>query len=69
MSWLTNLGLVAMLGQDNDMTVLVHNIQNTEPERGVTVTAYNYQHQALARARPMTRDRYGWISPRDVRST
>ena len=37
-----------MLGQDNDMTVLVHNIQNTEPERGVTVTAYNYQHQALA---------------------
>ena len=28
----TNLGLVAMLGQDNDMTVLVHNIQNTEPE-------------------------------------
>lgn len=44
----TNLGLVAMLGQDNDMTVLVHNIQNTEPERGVTVTAYNYQHQALA---------------------
>lgn len=44
----TNLGLVAMLGQDNDMTVLVHNIQNTELERGVTVTAYNYQHQALA---------------------
>lgn len=44
----TNLGLVAMLGQDNDMTVLMHNIQNTEPERGVTVTAYNYQHQALA---------------------
>ena len=37
-----------MLGQDNDMTVLVHNIQSTEPERGVTVTAYNYQHQALA---------------------
>ena len=44
----TNLGLVALMGQDNDMTVLVHNIQNTEPERGVTVTAYNYQHQALA---------------------
>ena len=43
------------MGQDNDMTVLVHNIQNTEPERGVTVTAYNYQHQALASARPMTR--------------
>lgn len=44
----TNLGLVALMGQDNDMTVLVHNIQNTEPGRGVTVTAYNYQHQALA---------------------
>lgn len=44
----TNLGLVAMMGQDNDMTVLVHNIQSTEPERGVTVTAYNYQHQSLA---------------------
>lgn len=44
----TNLGLVALMGQDNDMTVLVHNIQSTEPERGVTVTAYNYQHQALA---------------------
>lgn len=44
----TNLGLVALMGLDNDMTVLVHNIQNTEPERGVTVTAYNYQHQALA---------------------
>ena len=65
----TNLGLVAMLGQDNDMTVLVHNIQNTEPERGVTVTAYNYQHQALASGTTDDRDRYGWISPRDVRST
>ena len=29
----TNLGLVALMGQDNDMTVLVHNIQSTEPER------------------------------------
>ncbi|WP_165155099.1 alpha-2-macroglobulin [Parabacteroides sp. ZJ-118] len=44
----TNLGLIAMMGQDQDMTVLAHNIQNTEPERGVTVTAYNYQHQSLA---------------------
>ena len=30
------------------MTVFGACIQNTEPERGVTVTAYNYQHQALA---------------------
>lgn len=44
----TNLGLIATRGQDNEMTVLVHNLQNTQPERGVTVTAYNYQHQSLA---------------------
>ena len=61
----TNLGLVALMGQDNDMTVLVHNIQNTEPERGVTVTAYNYQHQALASG---TTDDKGQVRL-DVRST
>ena len=43
----TNLGLMAFWGQDDDMTVLVHNIQNTKPEQGVMVTAYNYQHQPL----------------------
>lgn len=29
------------------MTVLVHNIQSTEPERRVTATVYNCRHQAL----------------------
>lgn len=43
----TNLGVVAMMGQDNDMTVLVHNLQTALPERGVKVTAYNYQRQSL----------------------
>ena len=45
----TNLGLMAMSGEDNTMTVLVHNLLSTRPERGVKVTACNYQHQELAR--------------------
>ena len=45
----TNLGLMAMSGEDNTMTVLVHNLLSTHPERGVKVTACNYQHQELAR--------------------
>lgn len=44
----TNLGLLAMAGEDNEMTVLVHNILNTNPEKGVKVAAYNYQRQELA---------------------
>ena len=44
----TNLGLLAMAGEDNDMTVLVHNILSTHPEKGVKVVAYNYQRQELA---------------------
>lgn len=44
----TNLGLMAMAGEDNEMTVLVHNLLNTQPERGVEVAAYNYQNQQLA---------------------
>lgn len=43
----TNLGLMAMSGEDNEMTVLVHNLLNTEPERNVRVVAYNYQNQQL----------------------
>lgn len=39
----TNLGLMAMAGEDNTMTVLVHNIVSTTPEQGVKVTLYNYQ--------------------------
>lgn len=44
----TNLGLLAMAGEDNEMTVLVHNILSTHPEKGVKVAAYNYQRQELA---------------------
>ncbi len=44
----TDLGLVAMMGENDEMTVLVHNLQDTRPERNVKVTAYNYQHQPLA---------------------
>lgn len=43
----TDLGLLAMAGENNEMTVLVHNLVNTSPEKGVKVTAYNYQNQAL----------------------
>lgn len=44
----TNLGLMAMSGEEKKMTVLVHNLLTTAPEKGVTVTAYNFQRQALA---------------------
>ncbi|WP_099465424.1 alpha-2-macroglobulin family protein [Parabacteroides provencensis] len=45
----TNLGLMAMAGEDNEMTVLVHNIVSTHPEKKVDVTVYNFQHQVLAK--------------------
>ena len=35
----TNLGLIAMAGEDNEMTVLVHNLMTTHPENGVNVAA------------------------------
>ena len=44
----TNLGLMAMAGEDNEMTVLVHNLISTNPENGVEVSVYNYQNQVLA---------------------
>lgn len=44
----TNLGLMAMAGENNEMTVLVHNILSTHLETGVSVKAYNYQNQELA---------------------
>lgn len=46
----TNLGLIAMAGENNEMTVLVHNLIDTRPVEGVTVAAYNFQHQSLATA-------------------
>lgn len=45
----TNLGLMAMAGENEEMTVLVHNLLTTDPVRGVKVTAYNYQNQAIGR--------------------
>ena len=44
----TNLGLMAVAGTDKEMLVCVHNLQHTKPEKGVRVTAYNFQHQELA---------------------
>lgn len=44
----TNLGLIAKAGEDNEMTVLVHNLISTNPENGVEVSVYNYQNQVLA---------------------
>ncbi|WP_304250079.1 alpha-2-macroglobulin [Parabacteroides gordonii] len=44
----TNLGLIAKAGEDNEMTVLVHNLISTNPENGVNVSVYNYQNQVLA---------------------
>lgn len=46
----TNLGLIAMAGENNEMTVLVHNLITTRPENGVKITLYNFQHQVLATA-------------------
>lgn len=43
----SNLGVIAMAGESNNMTVLVHNLLTTAPEQGVNVTLYNYQHQVL----------------------
>lgn len=44
----TNLGLTALMGEDNRMIALVHDLRDTSPVRGVAVTVYNYQHQPLA---------------------
>lgn len=43
----TNLGLMAMAGENSEITVLVHNLITTEPEKGVNVSAYNYQNQVM----------------------
>ncbi|GHU54900.1 hypothetical protein FACS189411_02360 [Bacteroidia bacterium] len=41
----TNLGLIAMGGDNSEMTFLVHNLVTTAPERSVNISLYNYQHQ------------------------
>jgi uncharacterized protein YfaS (alpha-2-macroglobulin family) len=46
----TNLGLMTFGGEGNEMTTLVHNLLTTAPEKGVTISFYNYQHQLLGAA-------------------
>lgn len=43
----TNLGLMAMAGENDEMIVLVHNLLSTRPEKNVKITAYNFQQQLL----------------------
>lgn len=43
----TNLGLMAKMGTDSEMLVIVHNLMTTYPERAVNVSLYNYQHQVI----------------------
>lgn len=43
----TDLGLIAKRGLGGDIIVLVHDIRDARPEKGVTVTAYNYQGESL----------------------
>ena len=53
----TNIGLVAKIGENGNMTVIAHNIINAQPERNVTVTAYSYQNRLLARGTTNERGR------------
>ncbi len=43
----TNLGLMAVMGENDEMTVMVHNLLTTYPERAVNISLYNYQHQII----------------------
>ena len=43
----TNLGLIATIGEENSVNVMVHDILTTEPVKGVNVAAYNYQNQKI----------------------
>lgn len=45
----TNLGIIAKGGAGNELLVLVNNLLSAQPQKGVEVTAYNYQHEALAK--------------------
>ena len=47
----SNLGLIAKAGNDDKLTVLVHNILTAKPESSVTVVVYNYQNQELGQGR------------------
>lgn len=45
----SDLGIIAKRGAADEMTVLVHNILTTAPEKGVEVVLYNYQHRPVGR--------------------
>lgn len=44
----SNIGLMAIAGEGNEMRVLAHSLIDTNPQDGVTINAYNYQNQLLA---------------------
>ena len=44
----TNIGLVAMAGQDGRMEVLAHRLDDARPAADVLIEAYNFQHQVIA---------------------
>jgi Large extracellular alpha-helical protein len=44
----SNLGVIAKGGEGNEMLVMVNNLLNALPQKGVEVKVYNYQHQVLA---------------------
>jgi uncharacterized protein YfaS (alpha-2-macroglobulin family) len=43
----TDLGLMAFSGKEDEMSVRVHNLLNTLPEKGVHLALHNYQHQVI----------------------
>ena len=45
----SNLGVIAKGGEGNEMLVMVNNLLNALPQKGVEVTVYNYQHQELVK--------------------
>jgi uncharacterized protein YfaS (alpha-2-macroglobulin family) len=43
----SNLGVIAMAGEADGYTVLVHNLLSTKPEKDVTVRLFNYQNKLM----------------------
>lgn len=46
----TDIGLIAMAGDDGDLTVLARNIVDTRPMSGVKIDVRNFQHQSVGSA-------------------
>ncbi|MDD4659186.1 MAG: MG2 domain-containing protein [Massilibacteroides sp.] len=45
----SNLGVIAKGGEGNEMLVMVSDLLTAQPQKGVEVTVYNYQHQPLVK--------------------